>query len=76
VSTLWIGRSESTCGVCLKNALPQDKTHDWTYGYDPQAGCGTTWTHVATSYAGSAMEAAARALRPDLIFVPSEVSGG
>lgn len=58
-----------------KEAFPDTVTHDKVAGYGGgQPGCGCKWTHVTTDYVDSSgrVEAATRAKRPDLVYIPVE----
>ena len=66
-TTLYIDRSDSSCGACGLPAVPEQVTHDEVYGYNKGVGCGARFTHVSTHYMG--MDDRVREMRPDLIFV-------
>lgn len=68
---LVIGTSWSHCGACGKGAYPGQKMHVDVAGWNPEpgAGCGIEWTRVTSSYVGENVEAAVRAMRPDLEWV-------
>jgi hypothetical protein len=70
-STLIVSRSSTKCSVCGQGADYNEKTHKTILGYqkDPGPGCGALWTHITSSYTGSDIEQATRALRPDLVYV-------
>lgn len=74
-ATLIIGRSDSHCGVCNRDADPHERAHTRRLGYTPGEGCGAVWTHVTSAYVGDDIEAAIKAMRPDLIFIPSPIFG-
>ncbi len=65
---LIINLSDSKCGNCGKNANLHDKTHDWTYGYQPGPGCGVRWVFMTSDYAGQDIKNACLRLRPDLVW--------
>lgn len=72
---LIINLSSSKCATCGKEAFPDTVTHDKVAGYGGgQPGCGCKWTHVTTDYVDSSgrVEAATRAKRPDLVYIPVE----
>lgn len=66
-AVLIINRSDSKCGVCGGNALPDQQTHetcpDWR---ETKPGCGVRWTHLSSYYVG--MESV-KGMRPDLIWI-------
>jgi hypothetical protein len=72
-----VGLSRSWCAYCGRDALPHELVHETEPTFREElVGCGVRYTHVSTDYAGSEVEAATRAKRPDLPYIPfSEITG-
>lgn len=66
---LHIGRSDSHCGACKTSCNPYELSHKEKCGYDQHDGCGATYTHVTSSYAGLGTEEAIKGMRPDLEYL-------
>lgn len=67
--TLVINLWSSYCRNCKQGADPDEQQHATVIGWTDGVGCGVTWTHVTTDYAGASGIEATRARRPDLTFV-------
>lgn len=70
-TTLSIGGWHSKCLACGNNALPSESSHETRVGWDPGdgVGCGVTWTHVTSEYAGEEFENTVKGMCPDLVFI-------
>lgn len=69
--TLFIDLSNSSCGNCGKQTLPDGNTHDKVSGYGGgQPGCGVEWRYVSSNYVGPRIDLAVKRNRPDLEWWP------
>lgn len=68
---IWVDRTSSRCGVCNKNAFPDEATHEDLGGYHPadQKGCGVRWTHIGASCAYPGINERLAQMRPDLELI-------
>ena len=74
MATLYIDRSDSTCGACGGGADPYEESHitllGWRATNDKMKGCGVLFDSVDTNYHYlGELEERIREMRPDLPWV-------
>lgn len=65
----------SRCMSCGGGADPNENAHDSLLGYSvarDAKGCGKTFTHVTSDYAGPAGARGVTVMRPDLTWIDSD----
>lgn len=74
MATLFIDKSDSTCGACGKGADPYEESHITLMGWyavnDNIKGCGAKFDSVSTHYNNlGGLEDRIEEMRPDLPFI-------
>lgn len=71
INILVIGTWSSKCENCGMGCDPHEKSHQTVLSYSKelseQPGCGISYTHVTTYYAGAAE--IVKRMRPDLVYI-------